>query len=35
MQAVDPLVIALGDEYSGVREVAAEALENLGEPLGG
>ncbi len=34
-QAVDPLVIALGDEYSGVREAAAKALENLGEPLGG
>jgi len=34
-QAVDPLVIALGDYYSDVREAAAKALENLGEPLGG
>ena len=32
---VKSLIPALGDKYSDVREAAAKALENLGEPLGG
>jgi HEAT repeat protein len=31
---VESLIPALGDKYSDVREAAAKALENLGEPLG-
>ena len=31
---MNPLIIALGDEYSDVREAAAKALENL-EAAGG
>jgi HEAT repeat protein len=33
-RAVEPLLIAVGDPYDGVRDAAADALEELGEPLG-